>query len=197
MEKSNLVLGKHSGRHAIAKQAQAMGFALDENDMNDVFAAFKRRADEIGEIDEWELKALMQRSNAHMSGARLLSLSTRTEDGRATVELRLGLDHEDERLITGTGPSALDAAMSALLATYLPEACVVDCEIHQSGLDFSHGAFADSALNSGDQTTRGRGRGLDPVWAGVRALIDALEKVLASRMSMAHAPDARAIAPAS
>ena len=195
VEKSNLVLGKHSGRHAIAKQAHAMGFALDENDMNDVFAAFKRRADEIGEIDEWELKALMQRSNAHMSGARLLSLSTKTEDGQASVELRLGLDHENERLISGIGPSALDAAMSALLTAYLPEAQVVDCEILQAGFDFSHGAFAEISLNSGDQITRGRGRGLDPVWAGVRALIDALEKVLASRMSMAHTSDALAIAP--
>lgn len=185
VEKSNLVLGKHSGRHAIAKQAKALGFELDENDMNEVFAAFKHRADEIGEIDEWELKALMQRSNAHMSGARLLSLSTETRDGKARVEIHLGLDHDDERVITGTGPSALDAALEALLAAYLPGAEVVDCEILQAGFDFTKGAFAEIGLKADNApstpVTRGRGRGADPVWAGVRALVDALEKVLASR----------------
>ena len=49
---TRLVLGKHSGRHAIAQRAEALGYALSGNQLGDVFASFKRRADEIGEIDD-------------------------------------------------------------------------------------------------------------------------------------------------
>jgi len=46
---TEFVLGKHSGRHAIAKRAQSLGFTLDDAALAQVFAAFKLRADDIGE----------------------------------------------------------------------------------------------------------------------------------------------------
>lgn len=52
---TRLVLGKHSGRHAIAQRAEALGYALSGNQLGHVFNSFKRRADEIGEIDDSEL----------------------------------------------------------------------------------------------------------------------------------------------
>jgi 2-isopropylmalate synthase len=53
------VLGKHSGRHAVGKRAEALGHALDGQRLADVFAGFKRRADEIGEINDAELTAII------------------------------------------------------------------------------------------------------------------------------------------
>ena len=58
-EGTRLVLGKHSARHAIAQRAQALGYALSANELVVVFAGFKRRADEIGEIDDSELAAII------------------------------------------------------------------------------------------------------------------------------------------
>lgn len=56
---TRLVLGKHSGRHAIVQRAHALGYALNGNELGEVFAGFKRRADEIGEIDDGELVAII------------------------------------------------------------------------------------------------------------------------------------------
>jgi 2-isopropylmalate synthase len=56
---TRLVLGKHSGRHAIAQRAEALGYKLSANELGCVFADFKRRADEIGEIDDVELTAII------------------------------------------------------------------------------------------------------------------------------------------
>ncbi len=56
---SRLVLGKHSGRHAIAQRAEALGYRLSGNELGYVFADFKRRADEIGEIDDDELVSII------------------------------------------------------------------------------------------------------------------------------------------
>ena len=58
-EGTRLVLGKHSGRHAIAQRAEALGYQLSGNELSHVFASFKRRADEIGEIDDSELVGII------------------------------------------------------------------------------------------------------------------------------------------
>ncbi|HYD88096.1 MAG TPA: 2-isopropylmalate synthase [Vitreimonas sp.] len=65
---TRLVLGKHSGRHAIAKRAEALGYALTGNALGHLFANFKRRADEIGEIDDAELIALILAATADHGG---------------------------------------------------------------------------------------------------------------------------------
>ena len=56
---SSFVLGKHSGRHAVAKRAEVLGHALAGDALAEVFAGFKRRADEIGEINDTELTAII------------------------------------------------------------------------------------------------------------------------------------------
>ena len=61
-EGSYFVLGKHSGRHAVGKRAEALGHALDGQRLAEVFAGFKRRADEIGEINDQELLAIIAAS---------------------------------------------------------------------------------------------------------------------------------------
>ncbi len=65
---TKLVLGKHSGRHAIAQRAEALGYPLSGNELGHVFASFKRRADEIGEIDDAELISLIVAATAERGG---------------------------------------------------------------------------------------------------------------------------------
>lgn len=58
-EGSWFVLGKHSGRHAVAKRAEALGHPLTGAHLAAVFAGFKTRADQIGEINDAELLAIV------------------------------------------------------------------------------------------------------------------------------------------
>ena len=58
-EGSYFVLGKHSGRHAVGKRAEALGHVLEGQRLADVFAGFKQRADQIGEINDAELTAII------------------------------------------------------------------------------------------------------------------------------------------
>lgn len=67
-EGTRLVLGKHSGRHAIAQRAAALGYDLTGNVLGQVFANFKRRADEIGEIDDGELVSLIVAATTDRGG---------------------------------------------------------------------------------------------------------------------------------
>ena len=55
---TELVLGKHSGRHAFQDRAIAMGFELSDDKLNDAFAEFKKLADRKKEITEDDLFVL-------------------------------------------------------------------------------------------------------------------------------------------
>lgn len=70
---TKLVLGKHSGRHAIAKRAEILGYRLSANELGHVFANFKRRADEIGEIDDSELLSIINAVSASEGERRVLA----------------------------------------------------------------------------------------------------------------------------
>ena len=187
VEKSNLVLGKHSGRHAIAKQAKAFGVELSDAEMGPVFAAFKARADEIGEIDEWELRALLSRSNAVHVGVKLSRLGTQLHADKAELSLTLTDNTGDEQQLKATAANVFDAGLEALSAYFGVAAKIADCEITQAGFGFDNGAFAEVSLSINGTLSRGRGRGQDSVWAGIRALIDAFEKSNASAMR-SHSP---------
>ena len=56
---TDLVLGKHSGRHALRERAERLGFPLTHNQVAEAFAAFKARADRIGLVDDAELVAIL------------------------------------------------------------------------------------------------------------------------------------------
>lgn len=61
------VLGKHSGRHAVAKRAAALGHELIGDHLAAAFAGFKQRADQIGEINDHELLAIIAASRPDAS----------------------------------------------------------------------------------------------------------------------------------
>ena len=60
-EGSWFVLGKHSGRHAIAKRAETIGRPIEGERLAAVVTGFKQRADQIGEINDAELIAIIDR----------------------------------------------------------------------------------------------------------------------------------------
>jgi 2-isopropylmalate synthase len=60
---SLLVLGKHSGRHALRQRLAAMGHELDDEQFRDVFARFKALADRNKVVGEQDL-AMLARSPA-------------------------------------------------------------------------------------------------------------------------------------
>ena len=56
---TELVLGKHSGRHAFRDRAVQMGFELGEEQLNEAFAEFKKLADRKKEITEADLLVIL------------------------------------------------------------------------------------------------------------------------------------------
>ena len=120
---SELVLGKHSGRHALKQALVDMGYELDKDELNEVFARFKDLADRKGEISAMDLDALMgdemRADHAHTLDLREISFSGASGDAataRVVVQGADGAEHAGEG--TGDGPvaalmGAIDAAVGS------------------------------------------------------------------------------------
>jgi 2-isopropylmalate synthase len=59
LNQSSLVLGKHSGRHALGRKLEEMGFHLDRDELNEVFHRFKDLADKKKTVTDADLEALV------------------------------------------------------------------------------------------------------------------------------------------
>jgi 2-isopropylmalate synthase len=57
---SKLVMGKHSGRHALRVELAKIGYAVGTYDLLEAFRRFKNVADVQGELFEDDLHRLMQ-----------------------------------------------------------------------------------------------------------------------------------------
>ena len=65
-----IVLGKHSGRHALAARAKALGYVLEGEQLDRAFAAFKAVADEVGIVDTARLVALLSEAQDAAAAGR-------------------------------------------------------------------------------------------------------------------------------
>jgi len=114
-----IVLGKHSGRHALAARAKALGYILEGEQLEQAFTAFKAVADEVGIIDTARLVALLSESKSHRK-QDLWKLSK--VDIRAPVAAhawpvaRVELQHGERGRVTdiASAPGALDGAFAAV-----------------------------------------------------------------------------------
>lgn len=61
-ECTDLVLGKHSGRAALADRAKQLGFELDTDQLKCVFGAFKKLADQKKEILDSDISELIEQT---------------------------------------------------------------------------------------------------------------------------------------
>jgi 2-isopropylmalate synthase len=102
---TKLVLGKHSGRHALRSRLQAMGYTPDDQEMDDIFARFKTLADKKREVHDDDLEAIalghdpeavgpwhlvQLNSNSHLGGSASASVRLSHEDGTEIGEAAIG-----------------------------------------------------------------------------------------------------------
>ena len=115
LSKGNLVLGKHSGRHALKDRIETMGYSLTDEQLNRVFTRFKELADVKKEMFDEDLEAILMdevlriaekyqlQTLGVMSGSRVMP----------TAGVRLLIDdHEVEQAAIGIGP--IDATFRAI-----------------------------------------------------------------------------------
>jgi 2-isopropylmalate synthase len=107
INKNSLVLGKHSGRHALAAHIQGMGYNLSEEEVNIVFQKFKNLADRKKQILDEDIEALINegvlRTPEVFSLEYIHVLSGSTVFPTASVQLKIH-GRLVQGALEGTGP---------------------------------------------------------------------------------------------
>jgi len=119
LEANSIVLGKHSGRHALHDALEQLGFKVDGHALNVAFKRFKEVADKKKQVTAMDLEALVtDEIRATQEGAfELESFEVEASSGRsphASVRVKLPGGEVAEGSFTGDGP--IDAFFSALNA---------------------------------------------------------------------------------
>jgi 2-isopropylmalate synthase len=189
LRSNSIVLGKHSGRHALRKALEEMGYELDGQALNTAFKRFKEIADRKKQLTAMDLEALVtdELRSDEVQGYRLdwfevEASSRRPPHARVSVALPDGGSAQGS--FTGDGP--IDALFQAIdVATGLGAKL----------RDFQIGAVTEGQDALGEvsvvvdvagSTGAGQGVSTDIIEAAARAYVRALSVAVArSRSSQA------------
>jgi 2-isopropylmalate synthase len=181
LTQSNLVLGKHSGRHAFRKKLTELGFELGDNAIQDVFRRFKDLADKKKEVFDEDIVALVDdevRTNDRIQFVALQVVAG--SRGPQTADLELEIDGVAKSThATGDGP--VDATFNAITALFPHTANLQLYQVHAVTGGTDAQAEVTVRLEENGKTVNGLGADTDTLVASARAYINALNKLLVKR----------------
>ncbi len=179
ISRSNLVLGKHSGRHAFRERAQQLGFQLDDDELNRAFTEFKKLADLKKEMYDADIEAIIMSDGGEHDGPwELVELHSTAGTG-AIASAAVRLRHADGRVVdeAAVGGGPIDASFTALerLTGVVMELRNFEVRSVTMGED-AQGEVTVTVEHDG-QSYRGHGVSTDIVEAGALAYLDVINLI--------------------
>src|SRR5437764_9641146 len=183
LESNSIVLGKHSGRHALRNALEELGFQVDGAALNTAFKRFKELADKKKKVTALDLEAIVSDEMMRAPTAfELESFDIEASSVRgplARVSVRMPEGELAEGSFTGDGP--IDAFFSALNAATGYEARLK--EYHVSAVTGGRDALGEvtALLELDGHLATGQGVSTDILEASGRAYLRALSNAIAAR----------------
>jgi 2-isopropylmalate synthase len=185
--RTQLVLGKHSGRHALRERLASLGHEFDDARLDEVFARFKTLADKKKEVFDSDLDALalgldpdavgpwrLQHLHAttHLGNGASASVKLKNADGRLCAEAALGDGpvHAVLRAITRAAGMPLD---------------IDDFQIRSLSNGADAQGRASLTVHHGGRELTGRGVSTDIVEAAAQAALEVVNRI--ERLQLGHA----------
>lgn len=173
-----LVLGKHSGRHALAQRLKKLGFALKAPEIAQIFLRFKDLADKKKKIFDEDLEMLVTEEILRVP-ARYKLIFLEISSGNVTVPsatVQLEIDGVAQKSAAfGDGP--VDATYKAIKSITGDHAQLVDYQLRAttSGTDAQGEVLV--TLQENGRRVRGQGSSTDISVASALAYLNALNRL--------------------
>ena len=183
---NNLVLGKHSGRHAFSQRIEELGYTLTKEEIDRCFEEFKDVCDKKKDITDADLEAIVTHHTANivtetdLGGYKLDWFQVSTSNF-TTATCTVSLKKEEQKfqaVALGDGP--IDAAFKAIDEIIQPSEHSFDI--------FSINSISEGKDTLGDVTVKitahnktftGRGLSTDIIEASVNAYLTAMNRLSA------------------
>ncbi len=180
---TNLVMGKHSGRHAFRDRVKSLGYELDDEMFQKVFVDFIELADRKKEVYDADIIALIE-NQADETPDRWKIVSCHASAGTGTIPTAtVELQCEDEKrycdAAIGGGP--IEAVLHAMERIIGISATLQDLQIRSvtKGKDALGEVYVEVLID--DRLYRGKGVSVDIIEGSALAYLNALNKAEAQR----------------
>jgi 2-isopropylmalate synthase len=183
--KTDLVLGKHSGRHALRDKVEELGYHLSESQLETLFADFKALADKKKEVFDEDLVVLIEKYfedvTPHWTLVSMHTVAGTSVLPTATVCIRRPDGQVVQDAAIGSGP--VDAIFKAVervtgVAANLREFAVRGVT---PGKDAQGEVTLELEVESDDRSFRGRAASTDIIEASAEAYINAVNAIATRR----------------
>ncbi len=188
LNRSTLVMGKHSGRHAFRAKLKELGFELGDNALEDAFKRFKDLADKKKSVYDDDLVALVE-DEVVRDHARLKFVSLQVmcgSRGPQLADLELEVDGTVHN-VQARGDGPVDATFNAIKKLVPHEAKLQLYQVHAVTEGTDAQAKVTVRLAESGKSVNGQGSDTDTLVASARAYIHALNKLLTKREKTAPA----------
>ncbi|HEX6987471.1 MAG TPA: 2-isopropylmalate synthase [Planctomycetaceae bacterium] len=180
---NNLVLGKHSGRHAFRDRIKQLGLTVDDETFARVFDDFIALADKKKEVYDSDIVALVENRLGETADRwQIAGFHTSAGTGlvpTATVQLQENGGSVQCDAATGDGP--IDAVFNALERIIGIEARLDDFQVRSVSRGKDALGEVTVAISALGRTYHGKGVSTDIIEAGARAYLKALNAADADR----------------
>ena len=183
LSRSNLVLGKHSGRHAFRDRVRDLGFDLDEFELNRAFRAFKELADKKKDMYDGDIEAIIMNVDSTSAGPWTLRSMQVTSGTESDASANLVLLDESGAEVASTASAAgpVEAAFKALEEITGVSLILRNFELHSASVGDDAQGEVIVTIEHGELTYRGHGTSVDIVEAGSRAYLEVINRILRRR----------------
>lgn len=178
--KQEIILGKHSGKHAFKEFLAELNIAYDSELLDKYFKDFKDLCDKKKVVTALDIEALISGARSAKANERYtlknFLIATKKDGAFATVTL---LDGDKEVAFQADGNGALDSSFTAVNKILGVNYKLIDYSLHAitGGEDALGEAIVK--LSNEDITITGKGLSTDIVEASILAYLDASNKLIA------------------
>ncbi len=182
-----LVLGKHSGKHALRERLETMGYEINDEQLEDIFTRFKKLADQKKTITSSDLEALtlyhsgIVRDEREESASTCQVISHTINSSKEAPKIAYVKIKRDDEVLDGVamGAGPLDAAFKAINNMLGTDARLEDFSVRAvtDGEDsIGEAVVKISSVSTGENYT-GTGISTDIIEASLQAYVNGINKM--------------------
>ena len=174
---TKLVLGKHSGRHALKARLKKIGYNLTEKGMGKAFARFKKLADKKKEIFDEDLATIVEDEIGTSRKFYRLESFYVSSGNEVTPSAKVTLKYKGKNLTgysTGDGP--VDACYKAVEKVSGVKQKLLSYSLNAVTAGKDALGEVSVKVKVGKRIVNGRGASTDVIEASLKACLDALNK---------------------
>jgi 2-isopropylmalate synthase len=175
---NDMILGKHSGRHAFEEKVRELGYSLSKEEIDETFVSFKDLADKKKQVLIQDIEALIM-NKVHTDGSLFELDSFQINSGNKLISTAAVIIKKDKVMITeaATGDGPVDAALNAVERCIGFSMILEDYKIRAVTGGKDALGEVNIRVNSNGRSYSGHGISTDIIEASILAYVNAANRV--------------------